>query len=113
NYGCSAGVPTRVFRLDAGGNTRATEPTSEGNIMRTLQRLLLCVICLSPSLAAQSGPVDSTRISRAIQDSTGQVWGIGASMGASLYRWGGDKWNPVEGVSGISGTVALANGPDG
>ncbi|MGA3324845.1 MAG: hypothetical protein ABSF45_10255 [Terriglobia bacterium] len=81
--------------------------------MRTLQRLLLCILCLAPSLAAQSGPVDSTRISRALQDSTGQVWGIGASMGTSLYRWEGDKWNPVEGVSGITGTVVLANGPDG
>jgi streptogramin lyase len=43
----------------------------------------------------------------------GQVWGIGASMGTSLYRWEGDKWNPVAGVSGNTGTVALANGPDG
>src|SRR5208282_4366525 len=81
--------------------------------MRTLPRLLLCILCLAASLGAQTSPVDTTRISRALQDSTGQVWGIGASMGTSLYRWEGERWNPVDGVSGLTGTVALTSGPDG
>ena len=83
--------------------------------MRTLQRLLLCVICLAPSLAAQPWRVDSTRLNALAQDSTGQVWGIGAFMSADLYRWEDSNWNaaPVSGVTVNSRPFALANGPDG
>jgi len=83
--------------------------------MRTLPRLLLCVLCLAPSLAAQTGQVDSTRLSAWAQDSTRQVWGIGAMMGSNLYRWEGAKWNTVavEGVSSPYGPSALTSGPDG
>jgi len=83
--------------------------------MRTMRRLLLCVICLAPSLAAQSGRVDSTRVNVMAKDSTGQVWGIARAMSSGLYRWEGDRWNPIvmEGVSGNSGPTALASGPDG
>jgi streptogramin lyase len=83
--------------------------------MRTLQRLLFCVICLAPSLAAQSWQVDTTRLSAWAEDSTGQVWGIGAMMGSNLYRWEGDKWNTVavDAVSSPYGPSALASGPDG
>ena len=83
--------------------------------MRTLQRLLLCVICLSPRLAAQPWRVDPTRLNALAQDSTGQVWAIGAFMSADLYRWEGSNWNsvPVNGVAENSRPFALANGPDG
>jgi streptogramin lyase len=83
--------------------------------MRTVSRLLLCVLCLAPSLAAQSWPVDSTRLGAWAQDSTGQVWGIGSMMSSELYRWEGDKWNPfaAQGVSSPYAPSALASGPDG
>lgn len=83
--------------------------------MRTLQRSLLCLICLAPSLAAQPWRVDPTRLNALAQDSTGQVWGIGAFMSADLYRWEGSNWNsvPVNGVAENSRPFALANGPDG
>jgi streptogramin lyase len=83
--------------------------------MRTLQRFLVSVVFLAPSLAAQSWPVDSTQISRVAQDSTGQVWGTSAAMGPSVYRWQGDKWNSVtgEGASGNITVFAMTTGPDG
>jgi len=83
--------------------------------MRTLQRLLLCVICLALRLAAQPWRVDPTRLNAWAQDSTGQVWAIGAFMSADLYRWEGSNWNPVpvNGVAENSRPFALASGPDG
>ena len=83
--------------------------------MRTLQRLLLCLICLAPSLAAQPWRVDPTRLNALAQDSTGQVWGIGILMSESLYRWEDDRWNAVavDGVSANYWPAALASGPDG
>ena len=83
--------------------------------MPTLQRLLLCLICLAPNLAAQSWRVDTTRLNAWAQDSTGQVWGTGVLMGPDLYRWEGSGWRTVT-VDGIAGNYqpsALASGPDG
>jgi streptogramin lyase len=58
--------------------------------------------------------VDSTKISQAVQDSRGQVWGITYYVGWGLYRWEGDTWKSaaVAGVSG-GGPFALVRGPDG
>jgi streptogramin lyase len=83
--------------------------------MRTLWRLLLCLICLAPSLAAQTWRVDSNRINAWAQDSTGQVWGIGILMSPDLYRWGASGWNAiaVDGIAGNYQPSALATGPDG
>jgi streptogramin lyase len=83
--------------------------------MRTFERLLVCFLCFVPSLAAQSQPVDSTQISRILQDATGQVWGSSAARGSSLYRWEGDAWKYValDAASGTSATVSMATGPDG
>ncbi len=83
--------------------------------MRILQRLLLCVICLAPRLVAQPWRVDPTRLNALAQDSTGQVWAIGAFMSADLYRWEGSNWNsvPVNGIPENSRPFALADGPDG
>ena len=83
--------------------------------MRTLPRLLFCLICLTPRLAAQPWRVDPTRLNALAQDSTGQVWGIGVLMRESLYRWAGDRWNAVA-VDGIPvgfWPSALASGPEG
>jgi streptogramin lyase len=83
--------------------------------MRVIQQFLICVICLGPSLAAQPWRADPTRLNSLAQDATGQVWGIGAFMSADLYRWEGDRWDPVP-VSGLpvnSRPFALATGPDG
>jgi hypothetical protein len=80
-----------------------------------LHRLLLCILCLAPNLAAQPWHVDPTRLNALAQDSTGHVWGIGILMSGSLYRWEGDRWNTVA-VDGIAGNYqpsALATGPDG
>jgi streptogramin lyase len=83
--------------------------------MRSMQRLLICTLCLASSLAAQTWRVDSTRLNALAQDSTGQVWGIGAFMSSSLYRWEGDKWVsvPVSGISDNFRPYALTAGPDG
>ncbi len=83
--------------------------------MRTLQRLLLCVICLAPSLAAQPWPVDSTKISQTAQDSTGGVWGITYYVGWGLHRWEGAAWKSVAvvGIPNGAGPFALARGQDG
>ena len=83
--------------------------------MRTIARLLLCVVFFAPSLAAQSESADSTPIHHLAQDSTGAVWGIGPSLNSDLYRWEGDRWNSVavEGVAGDSRPAALATGPEG
>ena len=83
--------------------------------MRTMQQLLLCIIVLSASLAAQPPHVDSTRLNAWAQDSTGQAWGMGALMGGGLYHWEADKWTavPVDGISGEFSPAALAGGPDG
>jgi len=59
--------------------------------------------------------VDPTRLNALAQDSTGQVWGIGAFMSTDLYRWEGSDWNSVsvKGVTENSRPFALASGPDG
>ncbi len=77
--------------------------------------LLLCAICLAPSLAAQPWRVDPTRLNALAQDSTGQVWGIGILMSENLYRWEEDRWNAVavDGVPANYWPAALATGPDG
>ncbi len=83
--------------------------------MRTLQRLLLCIICLAPSLAAQTWQVEPTKISGTAQDSTGQVWGINRIGGGSLSRWEENNWKsvaPVD-VPVHSQLKTLARGTDG
>jgi hypothetical protein len=93
----------------------ASQPRSRGNPMRTLRLWFLCTVCFSLSLGAQSGPVDSIRVSRIAQDSTGQVWGTMASGNPSLYRWEGDAWNWValDAPSGFVQRVPMTSGPDG
>jgi hypothetical protein len=83
--------------------------------MRILLRWVVGIVFLAPSLSAQPWPVDSTRISQAGQDSTGQVWGIMSSSGRGLYRWEGDAWKSVivTGVPSGAGPVVFARGPDG
>jgi streptogramin lyase len=82
--------------------------------MRTLQRLFLCLICLATSLAAQQWRVNTTKITDAVQDSTGQVWGAAYSEDLGLYRWEDNTWKSVA-VSGVPGSsaLALARGPEG
>lgn len=83
--------------------------------MRTTLRSLLCILCLAATLAAQPWPVDSTKISQAVQDSTGQVWGINLAGGGSLSRWQADTWKSITplGVPEHSQLTALARGSDG
>ncbi len=83
--------------------------------MRLLVYLLFGILFLASILAAQTSPIDSTRINVMAKDSTGQVWGIGAYMNSGLYRWDHDRWNAVagEGLYGNNGAAALATGPDG
>jgi streptogramin lyase len=83
--------------------------------MRTLPRLLVCIVCLASNLAAQSLHVDSTPVGRMVQDSTGQIWGAGYPMSHDLYRWENDTWRvvTVSGVPSNSRPVALAGGSDG
>jgi streptogramin lyase len=77
--------------------------------------LLIGVICLAPSLAAQTWPVNLARFKGAGQDSAGQVWAIGYAPTLGLYRWEGNKWNPfpVEGLAGNAEPMAVARGSDG
>src|SRR5580692_4456206 len=83
--------------------------------MRTMQRLLICLMCFAPTLAAQSWRVDTTRLNAWAQDSTGQVWGIGALMGFDLYRWQGNGWDAVavDQMARNYRPAALTSGPDG
>jgi streptogramin lyase len=83
--------------------------------MRILLRSMVCIVFLASGLAAQPWRVDSTKISQAVQDSTGQVWGITYYVGSGLYRWEGDTWRSVvvAGVPGVAVPLALARGPDG
>ena len=83
--------------------------------MRISHRLLLCILCLAPNLAAQPWRVDPTRLNALAQDSTGRVWGIGVLMSESLYRWEDDRWTAVtvDGIPANSWPAALASGPEG
>jgi streptogramin lyase len=83
--------------------------------MRILLRWIVGIVFLAPSLSAQPWPVESTKISQAVQDITGQVWGITYNVGWGLYRWEGDTWKSVGvmGVPGDAGPFAVARGPDG
>ena len=83
--------------------------------MRTLWRLLLCLICLAPSVTAQTWRVDPTRLNAWAQDSTGRAWGIGVLMGPDLYRWEGSAWiaAAVAGITANYRPAALAAGSDG
>jgi hypothetical protein len=68
--------------------------------MRTTLRLAVCIVILSPCLAAQSWQVDSTKIGGALQDSTGRVWGFGVHPNLGLFRWQDEKWLPIS-VAGV------------
>jgi streptogramin lyase len=83
--------------------------------MRAAMRWIICVTFLAPSLAAQPRRVDSTRITEAAQDSTGQVWGVAYYADLGLYRWENESWKPVAvyAVPGGALPFALARGPDG
>ena len=81
--------------------------------MRIIPRLLLCFLFSAASLAAQTGPVDSTPIAHLAPDSTGLAWGIGGGSSPGLYRWGGDKWKFVAVDDAPGNPVALAAGPEG
>ena len=83
--------------------------------MRALLRLLICVAFLAPDLAAQPWRVDSTKVSEAVQDSAGQVWGIAYYVNWGLFRWEVDSWKSVGvlGVPSAAGPFALVRGPDG
>jgi len=83
--------------------------------MRVRHRLLIGLLCVVPSLAAQTWPVNPARIKAARQDSAGQVWAIGYAPTLGLYRWAGDQWNavPVEGLAGNAEPMAVARGSDG
>jgi streptogramin lyase len=83
--------------------------------MRIVLRWLLCIVIPVSIFAAQPWRVDSTKIEGAAQDATGQVWAFGHHPNLGLYRWEGDKWNPVK-VTGVNDKAwpwALALGPDG
>jgi hypothetical protein len=84
-----------------------------GIAMRILLRSIICIVFLAPTLSAQPWRVDSTKISQAVQDPTGRVWGI--ASGGVLYRWESETWKPVAvtGVPSGAGPVVLARGPDG
>jgi streptogramin lyase len=73
---------------------------SRGAIMRIVLRLLVCIICVAPCLAAQPWQVDSTKIGGAVQDSTGRIWGFGAHPNLGVYRWEGEKWLSLS-VAGV------------
>ncbi len=83
--------------------------------MCTLLRSIICFLFLAPSLAAQPWRVDSTKITDALQDSEGWVWGFAYYAGSGLYSWEGDAWKPLGAVGfpGNAWPVALARGPDG
>jgi streptogramin lyase len=83
--------------------------------MRIRERLLIGVICLAPSLAAQTWPVNPARIKGAGQDSVGQVWAIGYAPTLGLYRWENEQWRavPIEGLPGNAQPMAAASGSDG
>jgi streptogramin lyase len=83
--------------------------------MRIPLRSIVCILFLASGLAAHPWQVDSTKISQAVQDSTGQVWGIALYAGLGLYRWEGDGWRPVVVAVGLASSLplALARGPDG
>jgi len=83
--------------------------------MRIRPHLIVYAVFLASSLSAQPWRVDLTRISQAVEDSTGQVWGISCFSGAGLYRWGGETWKPfaVTGVPNGACPAVLARGPDG
>jgi len=83
--------------------------------MRTMLRLVVCIIFLAPCLAAQPWRVDSTKIGGALQDSSGRVWGFGVHPNLGVYRWEGEKWLPISlpGVADKTWPWALALGPDG
>jgi hypothetical protein len=83
--------------------------------MRILLGPIIGFAVLASSLSAQPWRVDSTRISQAVEDSTGQVWGISYPSGGGIYRWEGETWKPfaVTGVPTGARPVVLARGPDG
>lgn len=78
-------------------------------------RWIVGVTVLAPGLAGRPWREDSTKISDAVQDSTGQVWGVTHDVGWGLYRWEDDAWKSVAilGVPGGAGPFALARGSDG
>ena len=83
--------------------------------MSTLQRVMLAVIFLARTVAAQPWRVDSTKISQAAQDATGQVWGITYDVGWGFFRWEHDSWKSaaVPGIPTASWPFAISRGPDG
>lgn len=82
--------------------------------MHTVSRLLVSILCLVPSMAAQPWRMDSAKLSGVGQDSTGQVWAIGYAPSLGLYRWEGDKWSSVvDGLPGNAQPMAIASGSDG
>jgi streptogramin lyase len=83
--------------------------------MHTASRLLLSVLVLASSLAAQTWQVDTTKIHGAVQDSSGQVWGFGMLPDKGLYRWDSDKWLRITltGMPEKTWPWTAARGPDG
>ena len=83
--------------------------------MHTVSCLLLSILFLVPSLAAQPWHVDPARLRGVEQDSDQQVWAIGYSPSQGIYRWGDDRWNPVnvDGIPNNSQPMAIASGSDG
>ena len=83
--------------------------------MHTASRLLLSVLVLASSLAAQPWHVDAARLRGLAQDSDHQVWAIGYSPSQGIYRWGDDRWNPVDvdGIPNNSEPIVIAGGSDG
>ena len=83
--------------------------------MHSASRLLLSILVLVPSLAAQPWHVDAARLRGLAQDSDHQVWAIGYSPSQGIYHWGDDRWNPVnvDGVPNNAEPIAITGGSDG